>query len=849
MYINKIELFNFKPLLHAGNTLLSIDNISDITVLIGCNGCGKTTVLKELTPFPSITSDYEKDGYKYLEITHNGSEYIIKSLFDGKKGEHSFIKDNDELNISKKANVQQELCESEFGLTPIIKSIITGSLDICNMGRAERKSLLLSCYPSNMDFVLNYHKKILFEIKAIKGNLTLLSQRKADLESNKISDEMYSVLEKNLTFLNDLKEEVNKKIILFSDEISRMESNTEYNPVITNIEFNTIKDKILDQQHKCAMYRISNPELFKNKSDSEIIKLTTSRDYLKDTKIKLEEDIQNIHLDLEKYAKLSEESSDEKFKSVVSSLESYKSELNKLSIDDSIPILDVYVSNKINVELLDKHIQAIYTSDSNIYSYEEYNNKTYKIKELERELYFIDNELNNLLKSLDTLNIRFNNINKYKFKDNCDLPCPAREKYSNTLDSLKKDQTELQSNIDKLSTKKDKLKQELSKLNDSVNNCQSLLPSIKFIEELIRELDVNTYLLGNMDLDKSLQKNPLEIRNKIVKIRLNSINQYRWSELTNYIKELEYKLETLNEARRQTSEFVGNTVIDKKTKLEQLTNDYTSINKSLLSIDNLLNKYDDINKIENDIENIKSVFNTNVLAVIINEKIKLLKSCHIDLIKYRDIIEDEQLIIKSTIKEKESIKIRLEEEVMPTINNLVNELGKLQSLEKALSPTSGIPHAYMTRFINNILAYSNLFISKVWAYEMELELLKESNTLTFDFEIKLYENSILKDINMLSKGQKEMVNIAFIVSLYVIMNLGNIFPLKFDEVDSGFSYQHRDKLVNLIAELVYKKDITQLFLVNHHSTLYTAMPNANIVCLNSEGIIMPNEYNKNTIIK
>jgi len=856
MYINNIELSMFKPMMHAGNNFISIDKLDMITVLVGCNGSGKTTLLKELTPLPSISTDYELSGYKRLEIEHNGSNYTVESRFDGKTGKHSFIKDTEELNISKKANVQQDLCEQELGLTPIIRSIITGSIDICNMGRAERKALLLSCYPSNMAFVLQHYKKIVSEMKTIKDNLKMLTARKAELESTRISEEMYKALSSDMEFLVKYREMVNNKILLITDDIDRMKQLPEYNPSIEPIECDTVQQLTRDLFNRGVSYRIQHPELFKKSHQSSVAELSTTRDFLKDNSTKIEEDIQALHLDIEKFTRMNEEASEEKLNDYIVLAESYQKQINDIVVDKHVPVLDMYVINKLNADLITQHIQNIYTCSTNSnghidveLSNSSHSDITERYYNLQREIEMLKHDSSQLLTSLKRAQERITKAEKYSFAQGCNLPCQAREKYSETINSLKQEEGGLVKTLGKLKEDIDTKEVLLGDYAITLEEFKSILPSITYIETVLRDIDSNSYILGKSTLAKVLQKNPLSISNCITKLIENSLDQYKCIELEDNLKTLSEKITTLQEIREKTLNVIGDSINVKQTKLDELLAKHATDETKINSISGLLELYEDIKGMDDSVNDIKEIYETKIIANIINAKIVLLESCKRDLLVYDNIIEDEQLSIKSTIKDKESIKIRLEEEIVPNIKRLTEELSKLSLLEKALSPTKGIPHLYMIRFINNILVYTNKLVASVWNYEMEFEPLKEDKELTFDFEIKLYEKSKLKDISWLSKGQKEMTNLAFIISLYMIMNLGKTYPLKLDEIDSGFSHQHRDKLVNLIAELIFKKDIEQMFMVNHHASIYTGIKEARIVCLNPDGIILPVDYNKDVILK
>jgi DNA repair exonuclease SbcCD ATPase subunit len=120
--------------------------------------------------------------------------------------------------------------------------------------------------------------------------------------------------------------------------------------------------------------------------------------------------------------------------------------------------------------------------------------------------------------------------------------------------------------------------------------------------------------------------------------------------------------------------------------------------------------------------------------------------------------------------------------------------------------------------------------------------------LDFNFPIILHDKSGVKDCSMCSKGEQEMLNLAFALALCVHMSIGQKFPMRLDEVDSGFSAAHRDTLLGLLSTLLRQGLIRQLIIINHHSSLFSSFANAQIVCLNPEGIAVPKEYNKGVVM-
>jgi len=84
---------------------------------LGTNGCGKTSLLWELSPLPGEPAHFTKEGSKTTRLTYNNNNYLLTSKFSPKP-DHSFIKNDEELNPGGTITAQKDLVFQEFGITP-----------------------------------------------------------------------------------------------------------------------------------------------------------------------------------------------------------------------------------------------------------------------------------------------------------------------------------------------------------------------------------------------------------------------------------------------------------------------------------------------------------------------------------------------------------------------------------------------------------------------------------------------------------------------------------------------------------------------------------------------------------
>ena len=73
MKITYLKLHGFKRFGLTGIRDIEIQPNNPILVVTGVNGAGKTSLLREMSPLPAVRTNYDKDGYKEIRISHEGN--------------------------------------------------------------------------------------------------------------------------------------------------------------------------------------------------------------------------------------------------------------------------------------------------------------------------------------------------------------------------------------------------------------------------------------------------------------------------------------------------------------------------------------------------------------------------------------------------------------------------------------------------------------------------------------------------------------------------------------------------------------------------------------------------------
>ena len=94
MLWKKITLDGYIPFTHVGNHHVEVEFDQPCCAILGGNGSGKSSMLREMTPYPSCRTDYMKDGRIEKVIEHRGHIYTLTSDFKNVTAPHSFKKDD-----------------------------------------------------------------------------------------------------------------------------------------------------------------------------------------------------------------------------------------------------------------------------------------------------------------------------------------------------------------------------------------------------------------------------------------------------------------------------------------------------------------------------------------------------------------------------------------------------------------------------------------------------------------------------------------------------------------------------------------------------------------------------------
>ena len=875
MIFKHIHIENFIPMLGCGTEAIDVDIVSNTLIVIGTNGCGKSSLFREITPFPANRSDYNKGGKRIVEIEHNGSHYILTSDFSKPVKPHSFIKDDEELNESGASVAQTDLCIEHFGITEIINSLINLEYHICDMGRADRKNLFMSTYPHSMDFILEYYKKVAYQIRDFRVNIKAYNERRLALEEKILNQQERERLLDLLSKYQNLNNDLDQQIYAAQQKIDLLKQAEEYqyyrdedmpyNPWVDEFDYLRYFDaQITKELYGLSALRKDNPNLqylFEGDLDKkrmnfygfgkalEVLdnEITNEKSLAKELKEQLEEYEQVQSIDVEAEIKRLTERLAWLNSERQKALEIIKDkEFPRVSSADHLFRLNQNELSRIRYflgEVLSAN--GVMAPEDVAKAKQEIWSLKLQIDQDEKQLEFYRNQLKELTERVNTVK----NIDPNCRSSICHLKELVERKIHDnkvSIERVREAGRTTKTRLNENQQKRDNLIKETQNPFEA-NDCM-----IQLIETIQKAGIADFICDGKWDVRyfvKLINENGSRLWDKLSEfVTLNEA----YLKIVSFDQEIKLNEESLNTMKKihvPAKDLVIKTISEKqlqlKKNLERLERDQINYKRAEYDKEvagNLIDYEIHFNQAVREMVKFRKWFENQMKINTMELEIDTWRAA-------KSQIQSSLMNLEATINEQNSLLTRLNEEVVPNLKRLESECSKWESVEAALNPTNGIPYRYMVKYLNSLIELVNKIIKCVWVYDMEILPLDENGSeLDYNFQFTINGSDPIKDINLASKGQKEIMDLAWVLAIYHQMQLGKKYPLKLDEPDGGLINEHRVRLLNFLADMMKNGDLKQLFMVNHFPSVYDTFSDSQTLCICEEGIILPSEYNQHITV-
>lgn len=812
MYISKLVLKGYKRLFLGHINKLEFTPTQRINLIVGANGSGKSSLVKELSPLPAnIKKDYEEDGYKEIHIKHNSSNYILTS---GKTStnKHTFLKDDLELNPAGTKKIQLLLVKEHFLLTPNIHEVLLNLKSFTTMSVLDRKNWLTNISTVDYTYALNIFNKLKQRNRDITGALKITQNEVSKnnnlilntKEENMLRDEHLEIKEIISTLLSSKVSVDNNGI----DNISNIIDET--NSLLKNINKPTCLDKLSPDSY-VNINESYKKDLYKRKSNIESVLKDLM--FIEDTETHDNIDVNN-----------------EKIKHIQSELNSIK---NSIYVDIDLNVIkDIYnMFIYINTKLNDILISIVE------HTVDEYNIDNYK-----EDMNNLSNINNKLLKDKELLNkLISDKTNMEYLRDNKEVEC---NKCGNiwSVGFKLSDYNYISGKIEKLITNIETTEKEIKIITERSEFFKNKLDKIKEVKDIFSDSSLKLlepifkYVLDNSDIVNNTNS-AIDILFKLkhdleqwLKYEIHLTTYDNLLKDKNIIEEkrnIELKHFNANKDKLENELFTINQDIKIITSNIDSVKRYKIILTALKTNSNILIKFLKGSK-KKYINDVKDLKNNSI-----NECISIL---NLELSKIEHKLNESSYNKRLLDNSKDKIKT-------------LNEQKKATDLLiDGMSPSNGLIAKSITHFLNIFTNDMNEIINSIWNYSIEiLPCNITEDDLDYKFEVKVDNREIIEDVSKTSSSMKEVIDLAFkIVSMkYLGMDDNNLI---LDEFAATMDNHHANKAHDVIHSLS-DSSFNQIFIISHYENIYTRFKNSDISVLNSENLVLNKELEINRVLK
>lgn len=792
--------------------LLFLNNIREIVftptkkinLILGTNGCGKSSLLKEISPLVFDKKHFGEDGYKEFHCEHNNKKYVTTQL--GNKC--SFKENGIELNTSGNRKVQATLVKEKLNYDPDYHKLFLGLTNFTTMSPSERKEWLIKLSNVNYDYSLAYFKRLLSRDRDIRGTIKILNSKLMEDKVNLLTDEVKLKYKEDLKAVSSLIDTMleNKEKISLNNEDYNKVLNTMV--VVNNNLISRISTNVVLKEIDYEISKVSSEIEYLDKNNNEKIKQLNEAKQFKDNNLVVEKTLEDSLV---------------KIKENMIKLESrLKISYATLSNTSTISTIDL-VRERMNSILSD-----ISTLNVNL-TLEEAAELSKKILELENFKSTTEIKIINLENELKISRDKKDESVTCNKCDNVFNPYYTIEKEKELIESIEK-------NRSLLTEAKNKLK-ELSELNSKYLSKQNLI--IEFYSLFSSNIflkDFVTNIISNFNIQTSSIQILKELNFEFDNLKDTYFKIVNLEEESKRTKDELDKIKLFANLRRDNNldyDKLNTEISDNNLRLTYLKKYLLDLNNDKIIKNNLkaLNlRYISLlesqeESLDNEIKKEKNKLLEDVIAAC-----RVIKFDLEDKIKKSDLLEDRLKILENDIKVLEN-KSRL-----------------LKIAIEALSPNGGLIADSILTFIKNLVSDMNYIINSIWSYDLEIKSCDlENGDLDYKFPVISDSRGYTDDIGNTSSSMKEVIDLAFKIIAMKYSDMED-YPLFLDEFGKTMDMSHRVKAYTAIDN-VASSIFSQVFIVSHFSGVYNRFSDSDTIVLDSKNITLDKkDYNTSIII-
>lgn len=825
--MHSIELISNTRLMLAKINRIKIDFNSDYQTIIGTNGSGKSTILRESSPLPPISSDYLKGGSKTVHFsTDDGEQYTAFS--ENKNGWlHSLIRMSDgvELNPGKTRQVQRQLIQSLCGLTEDLFDILVGDACFTQMAPNKRREWILSFSGSDLEYAMKIYRDL---NKRFMDSVALQKHY-----AKRLATELEGMMGEDQ--LNDLRQSAKSCIerinVLLMERDGSVDPNARSQDIVGQLGRAMAEEESVFE--RIVNYQVVVPEGIGHDVNSEedvtrIIK-TIHNDiaYMQRSL----DAAYGEHRELTKYMDALKQVGANGIDDIVKKSQELSEHRDKLLAQRTLPIdlndptRDRWTLQTILFEL----VELINQLPEDLSAYEAKGVQNNTDRNITLELIHTHQQH---LKELDHQLYHMDKVDDVKCPQCTLVFAPGVD--PELFEKLQREYSDVEKVIAQLEIRRgeyDIVAEEhqqhhhrLTRLNQHMSNHPNLLPlwniirssmdsgessmMINFhIHEYNRELEL---MVEYQSVEKELKTNEGLLRHaEAITQGQGDINTDRITGIDLRIKEI---MRDIDDARRHVTaiETFGQAV----QELDHLNEHYARTMDQIWAL--------------------SMSYQLTLRNECLDEDIAHLQS---------------QLAVTQASLSDATTAAALIDELRRNKKMADDDVIVHKALVDGLSPTNGLIANNIRSFIDGFVDLMNQVIAEVWTYPMRIIGCDIDAAVDCKFPLESEGESSggtitvnSPDISKSSSAQTDIINFAFRYAAMICLGFKTLY---LDEAGVRMDEKHRDRFNGFIERIMECKQVTQAFMISHYAAMHGVFVNADVTVVDKSNIIhLPVEYNK-----
>lgn len=794
-------------------------------VILGSNGSGKSSLLKELSPLPGVPSDYVKGGKKEIEFEHNGKHYLLQSLFEKEGNQFNFIVDGENLNPGRTVTVYRELVKEHFNYTSEVHALMTGRQKFTTMSVAERRKWFTTISTMDYTYALQYHQKLKEKIRALQGALDRTKARLTQETAKCLSTEEEARLREAVKDLHErlasLLERRRPRVLNPNEAIEtleRLENDLERDmgsieTLFRKLDTSTTTAPLDALEERRVMLQttlqISSSQLGKKAQDIES-KQQTLNAILKASSTSIDEidaEIRSIEEEINLlYGRIRLNIHTEDVKVMMASLDSAR------------PQLEVIAEQFAQLPRLD-------------YKTEDYRALLAARPSSELRIKKISEELNQAIQKKRHLEL-------HREKDQ--VVCPKCQygwhpgydevDYQKTLRQC----AELESRLNHYS-------EESKRSEKLIDEHKLFFETSNRYAELRCLFPALSSFWSYIDKSEKLTSSPTSVINLAAEFSMD----------LQYALKIEFLNTKIAEQKKLRQSMKATGSLDREKLEKEIQEETEALRLVQVAI---RERTEDLHDTQQNIETLRTIEKfKGTLKNGLTTRNELIKGIVLD--QFTAVLDEIIYSLRTTLSQHERSLSQIDVQ-KALVRNLASEIEELQAelrllklAQKSLSPTGGLIAKGMTGFINHFLEQMNRFIEKIWLYPLELTPVTldddDSVDLNYRFGVLVNHDHRVDDISLTSRGMQEVISLAFVAVSMRYLGLSN-FPIFLDEFAATFDHAHRQMAYKVIDYLIDSTDYSQVFLVSHYQDGYSNLSASEVLVLCDSNVELPSHlvYNQ-----